>query len=139
MYKLTEFSNQVIRLSDGVIIPKGQNGDWQLYEYWLLKGNKPEPADIVAVTPDWDSLLLKVLAGELLPLFTRLTSEAINSSAISLARSDINLAVNVIKNEEALAASLVLLQKCGFVVTKEEKQLWNRVVTELHFSNIVKL
>jgi hypothetical protein len=97
----------------------------------------PDPKPIpVVITPDWDGLSARVLGGELLPLFTKVTVEAINSNAISIARGDISLAVTVIKDEDALASSLALLQQCGFVFTNEEKQLWNNTVTELGFSEI---
>ena len=49
MYQLTQDSNQIIRLSDGAVIPNAPNGDWQLYEAWLAKkGNKPLPAEPIA-------------------------------------------------------------------------------------------
>lgn len=98
----------------------------------------PEPIPEIK-NPDWDGLIGKVLGGDLLPLFTRVTAEAINSNPISIARNDINLAVTVLKNENALAASLKLLQQCGFVFTDEEKQLWNNAMEELGFSKIAKI
>ena len=100
----------------------------------------PEPIPIPEIkNPDWEGLTAQSLGGSLLSLFTRLTSEAINSNPISIARNDINLAVTVIKNENALASSLALLQQLGFVFTEEEKQLWNNAVEELGFSSVVQI
>ena len=100
----------------------------------------PDPEPIPEIkNPDWEGLVAEVLGESLLPLFTRVTAEAINSNPISIARNDINLAVTLIKNEDALASSLALLQQLGFVFTEEEKQLWNNAVEELGFSSVVQI
>ena len=100
----------------------------------------PDPEPIPEIkNPDWEGLVAEVLGGDLLPLFTCVTAEAINSNPISIARNDINLAVTVIKNEQALASSLALLQQCGFVFTNEKKQLWNTTLQELGFGKACQL
>ena len=52
MYKLSLNPDQIIRLSDGAIIPRGNNGDWQLYEAWISEGNKPQPSSPVVRSID---------------------------------------------------------------------------------------
>ena len=46
MYKLQQFGNCILRLSDNVFIPKDPaNTDYQAYLKWLEEGNTPEPAE----------------------------------------------------------------------------------------------
>jgi hypothetical protein len=46
MYKLSPYPNQVIRLSDGALIPfDPDNTDYQAYLKWLEEGNTPLPAE----------------------------------------------------------------------------------------------
>jgi hypothetical protein len=46
MYKLSPYSNQVFRLSDGALIPfDPANTDYQAYLKWVEEGNTPLPTD----------------------------------------------------------------------------------------------
>jgi hypothetical protein len=46
MYKLSLYQNQVIRTTDGAVIPFSQaNTDYQEYLKWVAEGNEPLPAD----------------------------------------------------------------------------------------------
>jgi hypothetical protein len=46
MYKLQQFGNCILRLSDNVFIPKDpDNTDYRAYLAWLAEGNEPLPAD----------------------------------------------------------------------------------------------
>jgi len=46
MYKLTQNSNQVQRLSDSAFIPfDPQNSDYIAFLKWIEEGNVPTPAD----------------------------------------------------------------------------------------------
>jgi hypothetical protein len=46
MYKLTQYTNQVLRVFDAVLIPfDPANTDYQAYLSWVAEGNTPEPAD----------------------------------------------------------------------------------------------
>lgn len=46
MYKLTQYPNQIVRVSDNSLIPfDPTNTDYQYYLKWLAEGNTVLPAD----------------------------------------------------------------------------------------------
>lgn len=92
--------------------------------------------------PNWEALRDRALAGDLYPIFERLTvaSLASDANAISTARGDIINAILSVKHEAALASGLALLINIGgYTFTTEEKELWNTVTESLHFSQLVRL
>lgn len=47
-YKWVIGHQAVIRLSDGAHIPNDRNNlDWQMFERWIIDGNKPDEADAI--------------------------------------------------------------------------------------------
>lgn len=138
-YKLMASEPDSILRSDNAIVSKGLNGDWQLYEAWLSEGNTPEPADIIDIPPDWDSLYHSVLAGDLKPLYLRLKQEAKTNNILSVDYVNFVAVLSNIRTEQALKECLDELIKDGYVLSEENKTLWNNNVTALHFSNLVRI
>ena len=140
-YKLIASELDSILRSDNAIVPKGNNGDWQLYEAWLAKGNTPEPADIIVLPmpPDWDELYHSVLAGELKPLYLRLKQAAKTDNILSVDYVNFVAVLSNIRTESALRECLDELINDGYVLNEQEKTLWNNNVTALHFSNLVRI
>jgi hypothetical protein len=137
MYKMTESENIILRLVDNILIPKGNNGDWQLYEAWLAEGNTPEPADVVNMPPNWDSLYSHVLAGDLKPIYLRLKQAAKTDNILSVDYINLITVLSNIRTEQALKECLDELISDGYVLSEEEKQLWNDAVTVSHFSSFL--
>ena len=98
MYKLSQNNNQIIRIEDGVTIPEGINGDWQLYQEWLLEGNTPEPAapDPSTLGPNptgfYEKLIGATGTNPLYDVYISLISTALNPSVDT---SSLNMAITI--------------------------------------------
>lgn len=137
MYKLTENPNLIIRMLDNAYIPKGNNGDWQLYEAWLAEGNIPESADVVITPPDWDGLYKSLLFGNLKPLYLSLKAVAKTDNIISVDYINLVAVLSNIRTEQALEECLNELISDGYTINEEYRLMWNSTVKKLHFSNLV--
>ena len=152
MYKLSQDPNQIIRLSDGAVIPNAENGDWQLYQYWLAEGNTPTSTDMIVLLPDWDLLCQYILGGVLNGIYNRLTEacflnpttttlqQLVNANNIAVAAGKLDQAVGVTRVEGAVAASFnLIVSTSDYRFTQVEKDLWNAKVTELNFTSLMQI
>lgn len=109
----------------------------------------PDPIpDPPVITPDWDALNASLLNGVLAPIYQRINAacyvdpatatleQTANASNISIALAITMSALQVVRNEDALAAAVLQLAS-NFEFTEAEKALWNTTVNELGFSEIV--
>lgn len=100
----------------------------------------PDPVPFTTpVVADWDGLQAHLLAGDLNPIFARLTVAAIDSNPLSTARGDVTDSILTVRVEAALASAIQLLKMVGWMFTDEEIELWNDKVSALGFSEIVKI
>lgn len=138
-YQLLANDSDSILRSDGAIIPKGNNGDWQLYEAWLKGGNIPEPADVVAVLPNWDGLYRSLLAGSLKPLYMSVKEAAKTNNIISVDYVNLITVVSNIRTEQALKECLDELINDGYLINPVHVAAWNAALIDFDFSSIAQL
>ena len=90
------------------------------------------------MSPDWDGLYRSILAGQLNPLYLRLKQAAKTDNILSVDYVNLISVLSNIRTESALKECLDELINDGYVLSEEEKTLWNNAVKELHFSSLVR-
>jgi len=138
-YQLLANDSDLILRSDGAIIPKGNNGDWQLYEAWLKEGNTPEPADAVTVLPNWDELYRSLLIGSLKPLYMSVKEAAKTNNIISVDYVNLIMVISSIRTEQALKECLDELINDGYLISPDHVTAWNTALINFDFSSIAQL
>jgi hypothetical protein len=138
-YQLLANDSDLILRSDGAIIPKGNNGDWQLYEAWLKEGNTPEPADAVTALPNWDELYRSLLIGSLKPLYMSVKEAAKTNNIISVDYVNLIMVVSNIRTEQALKECLDELINDGYLINPDHVTAWNTALNNFDFSSIAQL
>jgi hypothetical protein len=88
--------------------------------------------------PDWRLLYGRFLVGDLKPLFEDVCSKAEASSAIALRYFNLVESFKI-REEQALKDCLDRLLLAGYSISTEDKDLWNKAIAELNFSDLVKL
>lgn len=105
-------------------------------------GSDPVPPSPVEPVPDWDGLLNQLLDGDLYQLFRDITLASVSNSALLIARNDI---FGVLSNpkighrELALKSGLDMVALSGYEIPPNQKDDWNRITTQLNFSELVRL
>jgi hypothetical protein len=127
-----------------------QNGDsfagldeQTVLEQKYSEGNFTLVPDYVPINqPDWESLLNRLLSGDLYPLFHAITVSSASNPLILMARGDIYGAIsNPAINDRisALRAGLIMLSGSGFAISNDHKDLWNMAIAELNFPSELSL
>ncbi len=124
-----------------LIIDDSELPDRELRDQWAISDGKliVDSTISTALLPDWQSLYVSLLSGNLRLIFNAVTEQAIANPPIAVGLIHVNSAIAQIKIEQALADALNVLQLSGFTFTKEYKYLWNSEMATLNFSDLVKL
>ena len=151
LIELTDGSNLVTtvinnRVQDDSPLQDYLQQKYENNEYVLIPDPIPDPP---VITPDWDALNASLLNGVLAPIYQRINAacyvdpatatlaQTVNASNISIALAITMSVLQVVRNEDALAAAILQLAYSDFEFTEAEKTLWNTTVNELGFSEIV--
>lgn len=151
LIELTDGSNLVTtvinnRVQDDSPLQDYLQQKYENNEYVLIPDPIPDPP---VITPDWDALSASLLNGVLSLIYQRINAacyvdpatatleQTANASNISIALAITMSALQVVRNEDALAAAISQLAYSDFEFTEAEKTLWNTTVNELGFSEIV--
>jgi hypothetical protein len=121
---------------------------------WYEQGKGSEPVPPTPITPqaNWHELQIRLLSGELYPIYARLIAASFadpatatpasnaNANNIAVAAGKLDQALQVTKLEAAVAAAVsLLLSTSNYVFTIEEKTLWNATIASLGFSAVMEL
>lgn len=92
----------------------------------------------VVLLPNWDTLYFRLLAGDLKPIYEDIKKVAKTNLAINIDYTNIIEAFKI-RTEQTLADCLKELMQDGYVFKDEHRNLWNNAISELNFSDLVKL